>query len=82
MKQRQRDKAPALVCRWNLFCTCSHAQLTHVRMLLGSLRERLELRAQGQGGQHSGQSQGVADQIWLSPFPAGPGGAALSPVLP
>lgn len=48
----------------------------------GQSQGRLELRAQGQGGQHSGQSQGVADQIWLSPFPAGPEGAVLSPVLP
>lgn len=42
----------------------------------GQSQGRLELRAQGQ---HLGQSQGVADQVWLSPFPVCPWDAALSP---
>lgn len=52
VKWRQRDKVPALVCMCNLFCTCSHTELTHLRMLLGSPR--------------GGWSSGLRDSTWGS----------------
>lgn len=54
--------------RYVFFALLPHPQLAHLRMLLGSYRG-MEPRAQGQGGQLLRHSHGIADQVWLSPFP-------------